>query len=138
MELPPLRSRTVDIPLLVQHFLAQLGREPSTVSYEQLLRWERLDWPGNVRELRNAVARVAALGELGDVERSPAPKGLTSAFHPFLQLPIGLARQRLVDAFDRVYLEHVLERHGGDIEKSAAASGLARRQFFRLKAKSTT
>jgi two-component system, NtrC family, response regulator HydG len=136
VELPPLRQRKGDVPLLVAHFASQLGGDASAIPYEQMLRWESHGWPGNVRELRNAIARFVALGAEGEADfaRSPSPMG-QGRFDELLDLPIGIARQKLIDDFERVYVERVLARHGGDIEQAAASSGIARRQFFRLKAK---
>ena len=59
----------------------------------------------------------------------------SAAFDGLLGLPLARAREELNDEFERVYIEHVLAVHGGDIAKAAAASGIARRQFFRLKAR---
>src|ERR687891_2823960 len=64
VQLPPLRDRRDDIPLLVQHFLERLatesGRPPVTVSQEVLRRLMAYPWPGNVRQLENAVERALA------------------------------------------------------------------------------
>jgi len=102
-----------------------------------MLRWEDAPWPGNARELKNAVARYLALGDISAVA-APGDAPIlppSSAFEGLLGLPIARAREQLNDEFERVYIEHVLSVHGGDIAKAAAASGIARRQFFRLKAR---
>ena len=136
IELPPLRARKGDVTLLARHFAAQAGASPSAIPYEQLLKWEASSWAGNVRELRNAVARFIALGDGSTRESSRPPSG-EHAFADYFDTPIGVARQEVIDAFERAYVEHVLAQHGGNIEKAAAASGIARRQFFRLKAKAS-
>jgi DNA-binding NtrC family response regulator len=136
IELPALRARRGDVTMLARHFAAQAGASPSAISYEQLLKWEAYAWPGNVRELRNAVARLIAIGDGTTRETSRPPSG-DASFAQWLDKPIGVARQELVDAFERAYVEHVLALHGGNIERAAAASGIARRQFFRLKAKTS-
>jgi DNA-binding NtrC family response regulator len=114
---------------------SELGASPNTISYTQLTRWEDAVWPGNVRELRNAVARLVALGDAAAPTRADPIDPHCPAFKDLFHLPIGVARERLIAAFEREYVAQVLERHGGDIESAAAASGIARRQFFRLKAK---
>jgi DNA-binding NtrC family response regulator len=67
VQLPPLRDRREDIPLLVQHFLdrlaAEAGRSPVTVSQEALRRLMAYPWPGNVRQLENAVERALAFSK---------------------------------------------------------------------------
>ncbi len=137
IELPPLRRRRGDVALLARTFADHLGAPAAGIPYEQMLRWEDHAWPGNVRELRNAVAQYLALGDLAPALTARPFAPLTSTFDPLFTLPIAAARQRLVDEFERAYVAHVLAEHGGDIERAAAASGLARRQFFRLKAKAS-
>ena len=137
VELPPLRARKGDVTVLARYFAQQYGADPSAIPYDQLLRWEDAPWPGNARELKNAVARYLALGDLSEAPPPGAPPVLppTAAFEGLLHLPIAQAREQLTDEFERVYIERVLATYGGDIAKAAAASGIARRQFFRLKAR---
>jgi DNA-binding NtrC family response regulator len=67
VQLPPLRERREDIPLLVQHFLQRLapesGRGAVTVSQEAMRRLMAYHWPGNVRQLENAVERALAFSQ---------------------------------------------------------------------------
>ena len=67
MQLPPLRERREDIPLLVQHFLQRLaadsGRGAMTVSQEAMRRLMAYRWPGNVRQLENTVERALAFSQ---------------------------------------------------------------------------
>ncbi len=77
VELPPLRARRQDLPALVEHFLARLGRPDVTLTPEALEELEARPWPGNVRELRNAVE--SAVLALGPSERALRPEHLPSA-----------------------------------------------------------
>ena len=65
IELPPLRDRVEDIPLLAAHFLEkfreQMGKDVSAISQEAAACLERYEWPGNIRELENVVERAVAL-----------------------------------------------------------------------------
>ena len=63
IELPPLREREGDVPLLARQFATDMGGSPDEVEAEIESRFSDYDWPGNVRELRNAVARYIALGD---------------------------------------------------------------------------
>ncbi|MFO0564269.1 MAG: sigma 54-interacting transcriptional regulator [Polyangiaceae bacterium] len=144
IELPPLRERHGDIPLLVQHFCLALGTPANAIPNELVRRWETQLFPGNVRELKNAVARRLALGDLADAEERPAPHALAharvgrgDAISRVLSegLPLAEARQRLVDEFDQRYVEHVLAEHEGNVTRAAAAAGVARRHLQRLKAR---
>ena len=83
LEVPPLRDRPGDIPLLVRHFAqkvgVRVGRPEVTVSAEVLHDFERYPWPGNVRELSNAVERAVILATDGAVRRSALPSVLPRA-----------------------------------------------------------
>jgi len=132
VELPPLRERRGDIVLLAQRFWSELGG-PAPIPFELLDRWDDEPWHGNVRELRNAVARAVTLGDLAPLRGDPASREVPdddviarviADGHPF---PV--ARLKVLEAFERRYTEHVLEQHGGNVRKAAAASGIGRRYF---------
>ncbi len=145
VELPPLRKRRGDVPALAQKFWSELGGAGRPMPPELLARWETHAWPGNVRELRNAVATAVALGVIpemtGDAELELADQG---SFAKLLEatldakLPLVQARQRVVAMFERRYVERLLADHGGNVVRAAAASGIARRHFHRLKARFRT
>lgn len=145
IELPPLRRRPQDIALLVQHFWGELGGGAGPAPQDLLTQAASYAWPGNVRELRNAVARRIALGDLAALEVGPTAAAATpgpggDAEHwadriLALDLPLPRARERLIEEFQRLYVERVLARHGGNVSRAAAASGIARRYFQILKAR---
>jgi DNA-binding NtrC family response regulator len=154
IELPPLRRRRGDVSILVQHFERELGARGSAIPAGVLSRWEDYEWPGNVRELRNAVARRVALGDLAHWQTGAAPgedgeedaraeaaSGAAAQMEFFEQvlaerLPLVTARERVVEEFERLYIERTLADHGGSVARAAEASGVARRHFQRLKARS--
>jgi DNA-binding NtrC family response regulator len=130
---PSLRDRKEDIPLLVRHFVAQLGRgdfELPAALKQQLQRWS---WPGNVRELRNVIERALAGGdvEVGGDESSVRsrvdnlPEDLTS-------LPYKDAKERLVEAFTAQYLSTLLDRCGNNVSAVARTAGIARAYLHEL------
>ena len=147
VELPPLRRRSGDVLFLAQRFWKALGGEPRELPADVAARIEQYDWPGNVRELYNAIARQIAVGELGVGNegrfRSPQPSS-SGGIRPadFLEetlamdLPFPRARDRLLDEFERRYVERVLAMHGGNVGKAAAASGIARRYFQIIRVRS--
>jgi transcriptional regulator with GAF, ATPase, and Fis domain len=139
IELPPLRRRRGDVTLLARHFCEELGAKPDLIAPEVYRRWEEYDWPGNVRELRNAVARHLALGDMPSDEE-PAPHEVPRGTDPFeavldLHLPYVQARHRVQEAFEGRYLARVLEENQGNVRRAAAAAGVGRRYFQRLRAK---
>jgi DNA-binding NtrC family response regulator len=83
LDVPPLRDRPGDVPLLVRHFAqkvgVRVGRPEVSVAAEVLHDFERYPWPGNVRELSNAVERAVILATDGVVRRSALPSVLPRA-----------------------------------------------------------
>jgi len=149
IELPPLRARHGDVALLTRHFWRKLDTRDQPLSPDIVARFEAYSWPGNVRELRNAVARRLALGDLapepGGPGSSSATRGSTGAppsapeGDDLLErvlaadLPLPRARQEVLDEFERRYVERVLAKHGGNVTRAAAASGIARRYFYTIR-----
>ena len=145
IELPPLRRRKGDVPLLVAEICRQHGATSTDIDARTLEQWDKEEWPGNVRELRNAVQRRLELGAEADAlvyrPRSQAPPR-DSASVPALReviasilstdVPLVTARQRIMDEFDRQYVERVLHEHAGNVTRAAQASGIARRHFHRM------
>jgi DNA-binding NtrC family response regulator len=141
IEVPPLRERREDIPLLAHHFLRKHAR-PATASgtpvtgldddaVEGLLGY---DWPGNVRELENAIESAVALAAGPRLRRadlalpSPASRaGLDAA--PARTLPLSL------EAYERAALERALAESGGDSRAAARRLGIGRSTFYRKLAK---
>jgi len=137
VEIPPLRERREDIPVLIEHFLDTLVREDATgrrrpkVTRECLERLMAHDWPGNVRELSNEITRMVALGgdQLGPelvAHLSSAPRGAATGVK-------GLVGRRMVD-IEADLIRATLEATGGKRGEAARMLGIPRRTFYnRLK-----
>jgi len=121
LELPPLRDRLEDVPLLAQHFASRAGAKTAlpASALAGLSAWR---WPGNVRELKNAVERAVTFGE-APLPDQPAPAA-TEDFHQ--------ARDKALAAFERSYLEALLEKHKGAASAVAREAGIARSYLYRL------
>ncbi|MFO0589479.1 MAG: sigma 54-interacting transcriptional regulator [Polyangiaceae bacterium] len=146
IELPPLRHRAGDVDLLARTFWKRLASAGEQAPEDFFARLASYTWPGNVRELFNAVSRRVALGDLGDMDgtfaRPPSAAAPQSAAGGDVigsilaeNLPFPRAREKLVDVFERRYVEDVLQRHGGNVARAAAASGIARRYFQIIQAR---
>jgi len=129
IQLPPLRERREDIPLLVTYFVSQKRlwlKRPSVcrVSHEALDLLTSHDWPGNVRELENTV-ETAIIECPGDTiepahilfRAGRAPQGPSGEE---LDFPYGHARARVLASFERLYLLAQLRRNGGSVKGVAA------------------
>jgi transcriptional regulator with PAS, ATPase and Fis domain len=144
VELPPLRRRRGDVTFLAALFWSTLGGDERGIPQDVLQRYEARDWPGNVRELYNAVAQQMALGDDASVLRAGDSRVASTAI-PDLSACVGaaiaegkniaLARQAIVDAFDRAYTDRMLEMNDGNVTRAAAASGIGRRYFQMLRAR---
>jgi len=145
IELPPLRKRRDDIPVLARHFWQSLGGAAGGPPRALLEGWADMAWPGNVRELRNAVARRIALGDLdrpAPREERPVrpPRGAGDDSEQLeiedvlgMNLPFSEARREVLESFVRRYVAQALHASGGNVAQAAAASGIARRYFQLLR-----
>jgi two-component system, NtrC family, response regulator AtoC len=146
IQLPPLRERREDIPLLAEHFATRYagarGASITTAAREAMLAY---DWPGNVRELENAVARALALNPSGTIlvddlpaaMRSPQkrPAAGTPASSPAPLAPGSdplLAGRPPLDEMSRRYAALVLKEQGGNKTRAAEALGIDRKTLSRL------
>jgi two-component system, NtrC family, response regulator PilR len=142
IQLPPLRERREDIPLIAEHFLAkyrhQMSKPLVAISGEAMTLLGHYDWPGNIRELENVIERAVAL------ERTPAilPESLPaqvrtgatgrpgSGGEDVVSLPeSGFDLEQHVQGVERRYLAQALERAGGVQVRAAELLGMSFRSF---------
>jgi DNA-binding NtrC family response regulator len=136
LRLPPLRERRQDIVLLADHFLTTIslscGQPLKKLSPAALHSLQSHDWPGNVRELRNVVQRAVELSSCGGTIL-PIQLGFRAAEEP--PSPCGKfrqARSRVVENFERAYVQDLLAKHCGNVTQAALEAGKDRRVFGRL------
>jgi two-component system response regulator PilR (NtrC family) len=148
IDLPPLRARRDDIPILVQTFLEKFAREYKSevvqLSPAALAKLLTFRFPGNVRQLENVIERCVALsrgGEVGvdalpreirdlDEERqTPAPAVVSSTGSPAAFPSAGVDLERAVEALEVRLITQALETAGGVKTRAAELLGLSFRQF---------
>jgi DNA-binding NtrC family response regulator len=135
IEIPPLRERRDDIPLLVQHFLAKYRGAGSCVEGVDDATLERLvtsSWPGNVRELENVIESAMALAPGPHLRPADLPRErrlVATETAVALDLPLSL------DAYERCALQRALEECGGDATAAARCLGIGRSTLYRKLAK---
>jgi DNA-binding NtrC family response regulator len=132
IEIPPLRERRDDIPLLVHHFLRKYRAAHSPVEGiedEALQLLVEAEWPGNVRELENAIESAMALAQGPRIRASDLPGARRAAPRSAPQVardvPLSLA------AYERLALERALAETGGDAPEAARRLGLGRSTLYR-------
>ncbi len=152
LRLPPLRDRRDDLALLVEHLLRRAeaagharGVRGLDADVEALFR--AYHWPGNVRELNNVIERalpfcdgpVVSLRALPEslrkarpsVAAAPAPSGaLPSSVSN--QMPLKDAKDQIIEAFEKQYLEDLIEHHDGNVSRAARVAGMDRKSITRL------
>ena len=126
LEIPPLRERREDIPLLFQHFLlvaaARYGKEAPAIDPRIHQRLMTYHWPGNVRELRNVTERFILLGD-DDCGLNLDQSGDEAPCAP-MTLP------QHVEAFERALIEQALAESGGVIKSTMQLLGLPRKTLY--------
>lgn len=138
LDLPPLVERQSDILVLARHFLRAQHSPGSTfklLTPASARKLQLYTWPGNVRELFNVIQRASLFAEgqyvLPEHLSVPIPDltdgGVGGAFRN--------ARTKAIEAFERQYVERLLEEHNGSVTRAALAAGKDRRAFGRLKKK---
>ena len=160
LRIPPLRARREDLPLLVEHFLAEFRaarglRAPHSLSASAWRALERYDWPGNVRELRHAILVAAELQPPGggpiplealppriiEAARSAGLAGLCAGLRVderLLRRLFGVVAAHgykpVMEAVDRYILQRALEAHNGN-QRAAARSISIRESTLRQKSR---
>lgn len=139
IELPPLRDRADDIPLLVDHFLACYSKEAEKdavqLSAEVMEVLANYSWPGNVRELQNVLKRTLALARHDLISLDDLPDDIVvragdlpaQRCQGFFHL-----RERRLAVFEKEYLKSLLAACQGDVSSAAREARLPRGTFYRL------
>jgi transcriptional regulator with GAF, ATPase, and Fis domain len=137
IDMPPLRDRTEDIPLLITHFLTKYARPnepPKKMSPEAMERLIAYRWPGNIRELENAI-EVAAVTTVGDTIGSEnLPTRIVGAAHEEkprfeidLKNPLPHYLKIATEQIEKEYILKALEKCRGNVGRCAELCGLSRR-----------
>ncbi len=138
IDLPPLRERPEDIPLLAAHFTqkyALKGETPKSIAPEAMERLLTYRWPGNIRELENAIERacvtchenVIQLKDLpSEVGAPPAPK---TPFPIDLERPLPKTLRDVVAQVEQQYIRKALKKARGNVGRCARICGLSRRSI---------
>jgi len=144
IDLPPLRDRPEDVPLLAHHFLklyaAKADKKVTGISPRAMEALTCNRWTGNVRELENVIERAVVLTANDIIDVEDLPPGLQSAPQPdstvevfsLAHLPYAQAKRLAMRAFERRYLSALLEKNNQNVSSAARAAGVDRSNFRRL------
>ncbi len=142
IELPPLRERREDIPLIASHLMekhcAKLNKPLKVLSPELLESFQERTWEGNVRELENVIVqgilfsttetiRPRDVGFSPKPESKPCPGEMT-----FEDLPYKVAKEAVLQRFNAAYIGGLLEQTGGNVTQAAKECGLERQSLQQI------
>ena len=135
VRVPPLRERPEDLPHLIRAFLEQLdgGSNESLFGSDVLAELATHEWPGNVRELRNYVERSIVL-QTARLSFNPG-QGVVASSAPAavdVNVPYKVAKESLIDGFERAYVRAVIAACNGNMTKAARMAGIDRMYLHRL------
>ncbi len=135
LQMPPLRERAEDVPLLVEYLLAKFLKEfkkpQKTVAVELMHKFMSHPWRGNVRELENVISRAVLLSagdviQQEDVDWKPAPEEDCLVPKDLMELHYKDAKAKVLERFNREYLSSLLLRHSSNVTRAAKECGLER------------
>lgn len=142
IDIPPLKERPDDIPLLVEHLLERFAtasqQQVQGVAPEAMRLLLQHEWKGNVRELEHAIERAVILCSDGMIKLEDLPPGMQGATEgnpvvaAYVDLQFKEAKAQLVEDFERRYIAEVLKECKGNISRAASHSGIDRRSLHRL------
>lgn len=133
-QIPPLRERSEDIPLLAEHFNQKFstdyGKKPKVLTQDAMETLMKYTWPGNIRELRNTIERIVIMSpkqkigvkdlpEFGATGEAPASSFRFPSF------------KAATDAYQREFILHKLAEHDGNVSKAAEEMGVDRSHLYR-------
>jgi DNA-binding NtrC family response regulator len=135
IEIPPLRERVEDIPILAEAFLRKHAEHPGRrLTPAALERLQRCAWEGNARELENVIERALALSDGGEIGQEDLPlpdEGPTSGSDTEGLLRDALERQLSLADVEQLYIDRVLEHTRGNKVHAARILGINRRTLYR-------
>jgi two-component system nitrogen regulation response regulator NtrX len=132
-EVPPLRERIEDVPLLIEHFSQRFanayGRKPNKFDSEAIELMQRYSWPGNVRELRNTIERVVIMHQNNRVSVRDLPV-FANAEPPASSYRFPSFKEAS-DAYHREFIQRKLDEAEGNISRAAELMGIDRSHLYR-------
>lgn len=134
VEVPPLRERRADIPLLAEHFLEEASESPSgpdRIDSEAMAVLSAHSWPGNVRQLKNVVERAVALTDGEAIRKEDLPSRVRQDGQAAALVERAADERMTLDALERRYVLRILDRVGGNKSRAAELLGIDRTTLYR-------
>jgi len=135
LHVPPLRTRAVDVPLLIEHFLAKNAKKqsaaPREIAPEALALLTAYSWQGNVRELENTIERAIALARGAVLTVEDFPERIRAGGASSVILAKAKAGRLTLEEMEREYILEILREANGNKSRAAEMLGLDRKTLYR-------
>ena len=137
IELPPLRKRKEDIPVLAYHFLKlavlKMNKKVLSISPKSIECLNEYSYPGNLRELQSIIERAVILcqGEIIEPRHLPIAVQSSNKIYDYKQ-GLMVAKENMINQFERQALQQYLISANGNVSEAAMAARVPRRSFYRL------
>jgi DNA-binding NtrC family response regulator len=138
LQVPPLRNRTPDIPLLVYHFLREFNtrfnKRVTRITEEALGKMMNYHWPGNIRELRNTIEKIMNFKEDEMIALEDLPeeiRNIEEGEHSF-DRPFKDIKKKVVTQMSKDYIKRLLSLYKGNVSKAALRAKMDRGNFRKL------
>lgn len=132
-QVPPLRERREDVPLLVEHFSrrfsAEYGKPQKEFTDDAIDKLAEHDWPGNVRELKNTIERIVIMSSKKKIDAADLPAAEPSEA-PAISFRFPTFKDA-TDAYQREFIQHKLAEFDGNVAKAAENMGVDRSHLYR-------
>ncbi len=135
VKLPPLCERDGDLPLLIQHFVAEFAKENAKklegITPDAVAALTAYRWPGNVRELRNVIERMVVLSRGDRLTMRDVPTALRAELPPEVAGSVPRGGALSLEDNERTMVVRALRAHDGNVTKAALDLGISRRTLHR-------
>ncbi len=133
-QIPPLRERSEDVPLLIEHFnhrfSADYGKQAKVFAPDALEKLKASDWLGNIRELKNTIERIVIMSAKDTINAEDLPPMETANERPAINFRFPNFKDA-TDAYQREFILHKLGEHDGSVAKAAEEMGVDRSHLYR-------
>ncbi len=133
IQVPPLRERKEDIPILIEHFLERFNSEhkrKARISEKAMERLVDYNWPGNVRELENTIERLVLMSKKDLIDENDIPINIRKPKQSVaMELSYNMGLPKLIKELEREHITKALESTRGNRKKAAQLLGLTERQI---------
>ena len=136
INVPPLRERTEDIPLLVEHFLNQFsfkaGKKKKQIYPSAMKLLQNFEWPGNVRELKNLIERLVIMAPSNIISADDLPPVIRKPHRDDVAIPGPFSSLKEArDDFERRYILELLQKHNNSVPRTAQELNIERSNLYR-------